>query len=115
MSERETAKEQILRQWRDADDAAQREMNREKARVEEANQLLDEARKQLRAAEDREHAMERERAEGMGTLERTIDAAKSLTAKLVAEKERRVAAEERAAAAERLADGLQVRWVAIFE
>jgi hypothetical protein len=102
----------MLRQWRDADDAARREVNREKARADEAAQMLDDMRVQLRAAEERERALGRERADGMGTLERTIDAAKSLTAKLAAEKERRVAAEERAAAAERLADGLQVPFYA---
>ena len=75
--------------------------------AEELQRELVSSQQQLEFAQQRESDLEEERAHALTTLQRTLEAAKSLTIKLQYEKDRRVAAEERATKAERLADGLQ--------
>ena len=58
-------------------------------------------------SENRGNGLEAERTHALRTLQSTLEAAKSLTAKLRDEKDRRIAAEERALKAERLAESLQ--------
>jgi hypothetical protein len=100
-------REELRYQLHEAEDAARREAGRERARTEEAEGRADDLRRQLHEAGDRERALANERAEALGTLERTIDAAKGLAAKLQEEAGRRAAAEERAADAERVVETLQ--------
>ena len=82
--------------------------------VAEARLIAEELHKELavvqRNAEEsqnRGNGLETERTHALRTLQSTLQAAKSLTAKLRDEKDLRIAAEERALKAERLADSLQ--------
>ena len=82
--------------------------------VAEARLIAEELQKELavvqRNAEEsqnRGNGLEAERTHALRTLQSTLQAAKSLTAKLRDEKNLRIAAEERALKAERLADSLQ--------
>jgi hypothetical protein len=62
---------------------------------------------QLHSLQAREGDIEEERLHALSTLQRTLEAAKSLTVKLQSEKDKRSKAEERASKAERLAESLQ--------
>ena len=103
----EQSREELLQHLRIAEDTARRDINREKNRVDEMNLLLDENRRELWASTEREKTLSDERADAMRTLEKTIDAAKSLSTKLQQEKDKRIAAEERATHIERMVDNLQ--------
>jgi hypothetical protein len=84
-----------------------RDITQARVIAEELQRELVTSQQQLEFAQQRESDLEEERAHALTTLQRTLEAAKSLTVKLQYEKDRRVAAEERATKAERLADGLQ--------
>ena len=103
----EQSREELLQHLRISEDAARRDITREKNRVDEMNLLLDESRRELWASKEREKSLSDERADAMRTLEKTIDAAKSLSTKLQQEKDKRIAAEERAVHIERMVDNLQ--------
>ena len=75
--------------------------------AEDLQRELDVTQQQLEIVQNRENDLEEERAHALTTLQRTLEAAKSLTLKLQSEKEKRIIAEERANKAERLAETLQ--------
>lgn len=75
--------------------------------AEELQRDLEATQQQFYLAQQHASNIEDERAQALSSLEQTIEATKSLTAKLHAEKDMRVASEERAIKAERLADSLQ--------
>lgn len=75
--------------------------------AEELQRDLAATQQQLYLAQQHASNIEDERGHAISSLEQTIEATKSLTAKLHSEKDMRVASEERAIKAERLADSLQ--------
>lgn len=75
--------------------------------AEELQRELAATQQQLDLAQQQGSIIEDERAHALGTLQQTLDVTKSLTAKLHLEKDLRIAYEERAIKAERLADSLQ--------
>jgi chromosome segregation ATPase len=75
--------------------------------AEELQRELAVVQRNAEESQNRSKGLEAERTHALRTLQSTLEAAKALTAKLRDEKDRRVAAEERALKAERLADSLQ--------
>ena len=75
--------------------------------AEELQRELAVVQRNAEEAQNRSKGLEAERTHALRTLQSTLEAAKALTAKLRDEKDRRVAAEEHALKAERLADSLQ--------
>lgn len=92
---------QILQQ------SSKKEIVEARSTAEELQSELGVIQKQLRYLQAREGDLEEERLHALSTLQRTLEAAKSLTLKLQSEKDKRVKAEERANKAERLAESLQ--------
>jgi hypothetical protein len=103
IQEREKKVQMILA----VEQSSMRDITQARVIAEELQRELVTSQQQLEFAQQRESDLEEERAHALTTLQRTLEAAKSLTVKLQYEKDRRVAAEERATKAERLADGLQ--------
>ena len=75
--------------------------------AEELQRELALVQRNAEESQNRSKGLEAERTHALRTLQSTLEAAKALTSKLRDEKDRRVAAEERALKAERLADSLQ--------
>ena len=76
--------------------STQRQIQREKEIIHDLTQSLDDTKRQLRDASQREQGLTDERGEALRTLAKTIEAAKTLAAKLHMETEQRELAEQRA-------------------
>jgi hypothetical protein len=87
--------------------SSKKEIVEARSTAEELKSELGVIQKQLRSLQAREGDLEEERLHALSTLQRTLEAAKSLTVKLQSEKDKRIKAEERANKAERLAESLQ--------
>jgi chromosome segregation ATPase len=87
--------------------SSKKEIVETRSTAEDLQSELGVIQKQLRSLQAREGDLEEERLHALSTLQRTLEAAKSLTVKLQSEKDKRVKAEERANKAERLAESLQ--------
>lgn len=75
--------------------------------AEELQKELGVTQQQLDSVQRREGEAQEERMHALNALQRTLEAAKSLTVKLQAEKDKRIAAEKMASKAERLSESLQ--------
>ena len=79
--------------------STQRQIQREQQTIHELTQDLDETKRKLRGSATREQVLTEERGEALRTLAKTIEAAKTLAAKLHEESEQRLLAEQRATVA----------------
>jgi hypothetical protein len=87
--------------------SSKKEIDEARSIAENFQNELGVIQQQLRSLQAREGDIEEERLHALSTLQRTLEAAKSLTVKLQSEKDKRTKAEERASKAERLAESLQ--------